>query len=335
MPACAQAAPEDKVARRDNAVDFGPPDALSSRMGEHLPAPTGATEKLRAMSMSVVAGLFLLGLKAGAYWWTGSTAILSDLGESLAHMAAVGFAAYSLWLSLQPADTNHLYGHAKIGFFSAGFEGAMIMAAAIYILYEAWAAAWQGPRLDHIPIGLALTAGAAVLNGALGWHLVRTGRLRGSIILEANGHHVLTDCWTSLGVLIALGLVLLTGWLYWDPLFAAAAAINILVAGFRLIRRSVSGLMDAADPEMHELIERVVSDETSRRGISHHNLRHRNVGDAHLVELHLVFPANELLRDAHRIATEIEEAVEAKIQPAGHVITHLECEGDHAGGRRG
>jgi cation diffusion facilitator family transporter len=303
-------------------------------MGEQLPAPTGAAEKLRAMTMSVGAGILLLGLKAIAYWWTGSTAILSDLGESVAHLAAVGFAAYSLWLSLQPADANHLYGHTKIGFFSAGFEGAMIMGAAIYILYEAWGAAWNGPQLDHISIGLVLTAGAAALNGALGWHLVRTGRLRGSIILEANGHHVLTDCWTSLGVLIALGLVKLTGWLYWDPLFAAVAAINILVAGYRLVRRSVSGLMDAADPEMHELIEQIVSAETGRRGISHHNLRHRNVGDAHLIELHLVFPAEALLRDAHRIATEIEEAVEVKIHPAGHVITHLECEGDHAGGRR-
>ncbi|MFM8684217.1 MAG: cation diffusion facilitator family transporter [Chthoniobacterales bacterium] len=303
-------------------------------MGEHLPRPADAPEKMQAMGMSLAVGLLLLVLKAVAWWYTGSTAILSDLGESVAHMAAVVFATYSLWLSLQPADDNHLYGHAKIGFFSAGFEGAMIAIAALYILYEAGKAAWFGPEINHIGIGLALTATAAVLNGALGWYLVRTGRRRGSIILEANGHHVLTDCWTSLGVLLALGLVQMTGWPYWDPIFAAAAAVNILVSGIRLVRRSVSGLMDAADPEANRIIDAIVKEETAKRGISFHNLRHRNVGDAHLVELHLDFPADALLKDAHRLATEIEDAIESKIRPAAHVITHLECEGDHADDER-
>ena len=206
----------------------------------------------------------------------------------------------------------------------------MIAIAALYILYEAGKAAWFGPEINHIGIGLALTATAAILNGALGWYLVRTGRRRGSIILEANGHHVLTDCWTSLGVLLALGLVQMSGWPYWDPIFAAAAAVNILVSGIRLVRRSVSGLMDAADPEANRIIDAIVKEETAKRGISFHNLRHRNVGDAHLVELHLDFPADALLKDAHRLATEIEDAIESKIRPAAHVITHLECEGDHA-----
>ena len=299
-------------------------------MGEELPAPSAATEKKFAMALSVAAGILLLALKALAWAYTGSSAILSDLGESTAHLVAVGFAAYSLWLTLRPADANHLYGHAKISFFSAGFEGAMIIAAAFYILYEATGALLEGPRLSHLPVGLAITAVTAALNGALGWHLVRTGQRRGSIILEANGHHVLTDCWTSLGVLVALGLVHFTGWLYWDPLFAIAAALNILVSGLRLVRRSVGGLMDAADPQTHRTIENIVTTETARHGISHHNLRHRNVGDAYLIELHLTFPPGILLRDAHRIATEIEDAVEKNIHPAAHVITHLECDGDHA-----
>lgn len=299
-------------------------------MGEELPAPSAAAEKKFAMALSVAAGLVLLALKAVAWAWTGSTAILSDLGESAAHLVAVGFAAYSLWLTLRPADANHLYGHAKASFFSAGFEGAAIIAAAAYILYEATRAFIRGPELSHLPVGLALTAVTAVLNGALGRHLVHTGRRRGSIILEANGHHVLTDCWTSLGVLAALTLVALTGWPYWDPLFAVAAALNILLSGLRLVRRSVSGLMDAADPAVHRIIEEIVSTETGRHGITHHNLRHRNIGDAHLVELHLAFPDAVLLRDAHRVATEIEEALERSIHPAAHVITHLECDGDHA-----
>jgi len=298
-------------------------------MGEALPAPSAAAEKKFAMTLSVAAGVLLLVLKAFAWAWTGSTAILSDLGESAAHLVAVGFAAYSLWLTLRPADANHLYGHAKVSFFSAGFEGAAIIAAALYILYEAVGAVVRGPELSHLPVGLALTAVTAVLNGALGWHLVRTGKKRGSIILEANGHHVLTDCWTSLGVMVALTLVTLTGWTYWDPIFAIAAALNILLSGFRLVRRSVSGLMDATDPAVHRAIEEIVKRETAKHGITHHNLRHRNIGDAHLVELHLDFPPDILLRDAHRVATAIEDSLEKSIHPAAHVITHLECEGDH------
>lgn len=297
-------------------------------MGEHLPTPKDGAEKKFAMGLSVAAGALLLVLKGLAWTYTGSTAILSDFGESAAHIVAVCFAAYSLWLTHKPADANHLYGHAKISFFSAGFEGAMIMAAALYIIFEAAMAAWRGPEISHIGVGLALTVTGVVLNGALGWYLVRTGRRRGSIILEANGHHVLTDCWTSLGVLVALGLVSFTGWMYWDPLFAAGAAINILVTGAKLVRRSIGGLMDAADPEVNELIERMVSEETGRRGITHHNLRHRNIGDAHLVEFHLAFPDDALLRDAHRVATEIEAALENAIRPAAHVITHLECESE-------
>lgn len=281
------------------------------------------------MKLSVMTGVFLLVVKAVAWWITGSTAILSDLGESVAHLVAVFFAAYSLWLSMKPADSDHLYGHAKASFFSAGFEGALIIAAALYILYSAAGDLVNGPQLSHLPIGLALTALAALLNGALGWHLIRIGKQRGSIILEANGHHVLTDCWTSLGVLMALGLVHLTNWMYWDPIFAIIAALNILFSGLRLVRRSVSGLMDAADPRVHRQIIELVDAETRRHDITHHNLRHRNIGDAHLVELHLTFHREILLRDAHRIATEIERVVEENIHPAAHVITHLECDGDH------
>ena len=298
-------------------------------MGEHLPAPSAAAEKKFAMSLSIAAGVLMLVLKAVAWTWTGSTAILSDLGESVAHLAAVAFAAYSLHLALRPPDANHTYGHAKIGFFSAGFEGAMITVAALYIIYEAVASLFRGPELTNLSIGIALTATASLLNGALGWHLVRTGRRRNSIILEANGHHVLTDCWTSLGVLLALGLVTLTGWPYWDPIFAIAAALNILLSGANLVRRSVGGLMDAADPRTNALIRSIVDEETRRHGITHHNLRHRNIGDAHLVDLHLCFPDDILLRDAHRVATAVEEAIESAVKPAALVTTHLECEGDH------
>ncbi len=293
-------------------------------MSERLPPPTGVAEKQMAMRLSLVIGVVLLVLKATAWQITGSSAILSDTAESVAHLVAVGFACYSLWLSLKPADPNHLYGHAKISFFSAGVEGALIAVAAGYIILTAVLEILRGPELEQLGIGLALTAFTAVVNALLGWHLVRTGRQRGSIILEANGHHVLTDCWTSLGVLLALSLVWLTGWTYWDPLFAILAALNILRSGSSLVRRSIGGLMDASDPVLQARLHDLLTAEAGRHGISYHNLRHRNVGDAYVIEVHLVFPATTPIREAHSTATLIEQAVEAAIKPAAQVITHLE-----------
>ncbi len=281
------------------------------------------------MRLSLAAGVAMLLLKGGAYLITGSSAILSDAAESVVHIIAVSFAAYSLRLSHKPADEDHLYGHAKIGFFSAGFEGAMIVAAAIFIIYTAISKWLGGLELQHLGIGTGLTAFAALLNGALGWHLIRTGRRRQSLIIEANGHHVLTDCWTSLGVLVGLTLTMLTGWLAWDPIFALLAAANILVSGVRLMRASFQGLMDAADPDTHRQLLEVLDREAKHHAIRHHHLRHRNAGDAHWVEVHLLFPRDMRIQDAHRIATEVEQAIEESLQPRAYVTTHLECIEDH------
>ncbi len=294
-------------------------------------ARTGADQAaLRwAMRLSLAAGVVMLLLKGGAYFITGSSAILSDAAESVVHLIAVGFAAYSLRLSHKPADADHLYGHAKIGFFSAGFEGAMIVAAALFIIYTAIGKWLGGLELQHLGLGTALTAFAALLNGVLGWHLIRTGRRRQSLILEANGRHVLTDCWTSLGVLVGLALTMLTGWLAWDPIFALLAAANILISGVRLMRASFRGLMDAADPDTHRQLLEVLDREAKRHAICHHHLRHRNAGDAHWVDVHLLFPRDMRIQDAHRIATEVEQAIEESLQPRAYVTTHLECIEDH------
>jgi len=165
---------------------------------------------------------------------------------------------------------------------------------------------------------------AATINGGLGGYLLWLGKKRKSLILEANGKHVLTDCWTSLGVLAALGMTALTGWLPWDPIFAIALALNILYSGVGLMRRSLGGLMDSADPEVHGQLERILAEHVARLGIQFHSLRHRNVGDAYWVEVHLLFPKGTPIDDAHRMATEIEEAIESSVEPAAQVITHLE-----------
>jgi len=283
----------------------------------------------RAMKLSVSVGLVMLVIKFAAYALTGSAAILSDAAESIVHIIAVLFAAYSLWLSLKPADAQHPYGHAKISFFSAGAEGALILIAAGYILYTAISDWIGGLALRNLDIGVALTALAAAINAGLGWYLVRVGRRRKSLVLEANGLHVLTDSWTSAGVVIGLLLAWSTGWLLFDPVCAILVALNIVYSGLRLIRRSVGGLMDAADPGVQQRVTALLDEACARHGISHHHLRQRFNGMAYEIDVHLVFPDDMPIRDAHRIATAIEHAIEQTIQPAVDVTTHLEPHDDH------
>jgi cation diffusion facilitator family transporter len=282
-----------------------------------------------AMNLSLATGLLMLVIKAGAYLWTGSSAILSDAAESVVHILAIFFAAWSLRVSDRPADDDHLYGHAKVSFFSAGFEGAMIIGAALFILYHAIHEWVTGISIEHLGLGTALTAVAAAINAVLGLYLLRTGKARHSLILEANGRHVLTDSWTSLGVLVGLGLVHLTGMLFWDPLFAIVVAVNILFSGVGLVRTSVGGLMDTADPETQAKLTELLTEQVRSHGIEFHDLRHRDVGNGHWVEVHLLFPDEMTIKEAHRIATEIERAIENRFETGAHVNTHLEAREDH------
>jgi cation diffusion facilitator family transporter len=282
-----------------------------------------------AMNLSLVVGIFMFAMKVGAYLLTGSAAILSDAAESVVHVAAVVFAAYSLRLSYRPADKDHLYGHAKISFFSAGFEGAMIVIAALYIIYESVHKWLTGLQLENLGAGTALTAAAAAINGGLGGYLVWLGRRKHSVILTANGKHVLTDCWTSIAVMVGLALVLTTKWLPFDPICGIIMAGNILRSGWGLMKSAFFGLMDKADPETQSRLIEILDSETQQRGLSYHELRHRNMGDSHWVELHLLFPEGVSLADAHRIATEIERAIERSLEPRANVTTHMECSSDH------
>ena len=282
-----------------------------------------------AMNLSLGVGLLMFVMKLGAYLLTGSAAILSDAAESVVHVAAVIFAAYSLRLSYRPADEDHLYGHAKISFFSAGFEGAMIILAAFYIIYESVHKWLGGLQLENLGAGTVLTAVAAAINGGLGGYLVWLGRRKNSLILEANGKHVLTDCWTSIAVLVGLALVLTTKWLPFDPICGIIMAGNILWSGAGLMKSAFVGLMDTADPAAQAKLSGILDRETGQRGLGYHQLRHRNLGDAHWVEVHLLFPEGVSLTDAHRTATEIERVVESSLEPRAYVTTHLECASDH------
>jgi cation diffusion facilitator family transporter len=283
----------------------------------------------RAMSWSLGIAIGMVFLKMGAYFITGSAAILSDAAEAIVHVVAVLFATYSLRLSSKPADATHRYGHAKIGFLSAGVEGSLILLVAFYIYFHSGKKLIYPEPVENLPIGIVLTTVAGFISGALGFYLIRRGRQYHSVVVEANGKHTLTDCWTSAAVLISLVLTWAFRWPLIDPLIGILIATNILVTGIRLVRSGFSGLMDAADPAVQQSIVELLDRETSKRGVSYHNLRHRNLGDTNWIEFHLVFPAGVLLSDAHRVATEIEETLETNVPSGAKVTTHLESALDH------
>lgn len=281
------------------------------------------------MRLSLIAGFVMLVLKVGAYVLTGSASILGDAAESVVHVAAVMFAAYSLNLVGKPADADHRYGHGKVEFFSAGIEGFLIIIAAVFISYEAVDHWIHGVKPSEVGSGLLLIVLTIIINGALGTYLIWNGRKANSLILISNGKHVLVDCWTSLGAIVGVGLTAWTGWFGWDSICGVVMALNILVSGYGLIARSVHGLMDVADPALAKQLDEAMARETAKHAVSFHALRHRDAGSIHWVDVHFLFKGDISLREAHRIATQIERAVHRSVDKQVVITSHLECEDDH------
>jgi len=285
---------------------------------------TAVRQQKTAMGLSLAVGFVMLGGKMYAYVITGSAAILSDAAESVVHVLAVSFASFSLWLSLRPPDESHPYGHDKISFFSAGFEGAMIVIAAVYIIFEAIMKWIAGLELRNLDTGMVCVAAAGSINAALGGYLVWQGKRHNALILIANGKHVLTDSWTSFGVVLGLMLTLWTGWLPFDPILAIIVALNILWSGTALIRQSVGGLMDERDPLTQATVLKVLERETKKRGLKFHEVRHRNNGSSLWIDFHLLFPNHTDIEEAHWKATEVEAELKSAFTIPVTVITHLE-----------
>lgn len=285
---------------------------------------SGVEEQKRVMNFSLVAALVLLGVKVSGAVMTGSSAIYSDAAESVVHFLAVAFACWALRLSIKPADETHHFGHDKVSFLSAGFEGAMISAAAMLIFYEAARQFLFGVEIRNLGFGLAVTSLAAGVNLILGLALVAVGKKSGSPLVRANGMHVLTDVWSSVAVLIGLGLYHVTGWVWWDPVVAILVACNILRVGIRLIRESLGGLLDEADPLIEGRVRELLDREVASMGLSYHNFRHRHSGRTHWVEFHLVFDDHLSVGEAHDQATRLEAMVADLLSPDGRVISHLE-----------
>ncbi len=281
-------------------------------------------DQSRVMSLSLWVAVVLLVVKVTAAVLTGSSAIYSDAAESVTHVLAVAFAAWALRFSHKPSDETHHFGHDKVAFLSSGFEGAMISAAALLIVSQAVRQAFVGGQIESMGLGMILTGAAAAVNLFLGGALIRVGKKRNSALLRANGEHVLADVWTSAGVLIALVLVMATGWKWWDPICAVLAAGKLLWTGGKLMRESFGGLMDEADLKVEKELRDCLDAESAARGLSYHNLRHRHSGRTHWVEFHLVFPDRTGLGEAHEIATLIEGKVAALLGPEVRVISHLE-----------
>ncbi len=283
-----------------------------------------------AMRISLIVGVLMLAAKVSAYLLTGSSAIFSDAAESVVHVVAVAFAVFSLWLSTRPADPKFHYGYERIAFFSAGFEGAMIVVAAGSILYttiEKWR---HGLVFEDLGNGVILIAGAGVLNAILGWYLLRLGRRNCSLILEADGKHVLTDSWTSFGVVVGILLVMLTGWKVLDPLVALAVAGNILWSGGSLVWQAAKGLMDYSDPAVGHQIRSNLDSICDEFGLQYHGVRFRTTGYRLIIEIHLLFPQSMALGEAHRLATLVEERLTVDLAMPSEVTTHLESLEDHS-----
>jgi cation diffusion facilitator family transporter len=282
-----------------------------------------------AMRLSLIVGLAMLIGKTSMYLMTHSAAIFSDAAESVVHVIAVRFAWFSLRLSTRSASPQFLYGYERITFFSAGFEGAMIVVA-VAILYESIRKWMTGLQLEHLGAGTALILLAGMCNAALGYYLLRVGRRTNSLILEADGKHVLTDSWTSFGVVGGLGLVLLTHWKPFDPLVAIAVAANILWSGGHLVWHSAVGLMDYSDPEAGRKIRQKLDSICSELAIQYHGVRFRTTGYRQIIEVHLLFPHLTSVSEAHRLATILEERLPAELGMPAEVMTHLESLEDHA-----
>jgi len=281
---------------------------------------------LRFAIGSVVVAALVLALKLGAWALTGSVALLADALESVVNVAAAIAALVAVHYSSMPADANHPYGHTKAEYFSAVLEGALIVIAAVVILNEAWGA-WRHPVAPEQPgYGLAVSALATAINGGWASLLFRQGRRSRSPALLADARHLVADVVTSFGVLVGVGLVALTGILWFDPLLAALTALNILWSGGRLVRESVGGLMDeAVEPGLLARIRGAVSTHAAG-AIEAHDLRTRHAGRLTFIEFHLVVPGMMTVDEAHAICDRVEAALKAEIESATITI-HVEPEG--------
>jgi len=280
--------------------------------------------RLKVMALSVAVSTLLMASKFYAFWLTGSSAVLSDALESIINVVASSFALGSVVLAAKPPDPSHPYGHGKAEFFSAGFEGALIILAAGWIVWESAPRILQPSSLPHLDAGLLVLLATGIANFGLGLVLVRTGRRTRSAAIAADGKHILTDVYTSAGVLIGLVLVRQTGWYWLDGAIACLVAVNIIFIGVRLVRESFSNLMDASDPNLLDEITGVITRHRRESWIDIHHLRAWRSGERIHVDFHIILPRDLSLEQAHREVMEIESLLKSHVPGLADALIHAE-----------
>lgn len=284
----------------------------------------GPAKHLRwPIALSILAALVTIGMKSTAYFLTDSVGLLSDALESCVNLFAAVAAYLALWYAAKPADPGHTYGHEKIEYLSSGLEGALILVAGLVTAGYALYRLLHPEPLEALEIGTLVALAASGVNLVVARILLVQGRKHRSIVLEADGKHLMSDVWTSVGVVCGLGLVMLTGWTPLDSLLAIAVGLNIMWTGGELIRRSFDGLMDHAIPAEEQDRIRNIIRETLPAGADFHGLRTRRAGARRFIEFHLLIDGDMSVRDAHHVAHRVEEALVAAL-PGLEVTTHVE-----------
>ena len=277
--------------------------------------------------LSIASALATILLKGWAWWLTGSVGLLSDALESFVNLAGAMMALAMLTLASLPADDNHAHGHGKAEYFSSAFEGFLILIAAVGIGYAAIERLFNPQPIEAVGIGLAVSVIASVINLATSRILMGVGRKFKSITLEADAHHLLTDVWTSVGVIIGVGLVWITGWLWLDPVIAFLVAINIVWTGWQLLQRSAAGLMDVSIPEEEIKAIEAVLDGYRKQGVEFHALRTRQAGTRAFISFHLLVPGAWTVQHGHDWSERVEADIRMAVTNA-HITTHLEPKED-------
>ncbi|MBK7451093.1 MAG: cation transporter [Anaerolineales bacterium] len=290
---------------------------------QNTPDTTDRKFLTRFAWVSIGAAVLTILLKTIAYLLTGSVGLLSDALESLVNLVGALMALAMLTVAARPADEDHEYGHSKAEYFSSGVEGTLIVIAAISIIVTAAPRLWNPQPLEQVGLGLAVSVGASVVNLLAAFFILRAGKKYKSITLEANAHHLMTDVWTSVGVIAGVGLVALTGWQRLDPIVAFIVAANIIWSGGRIVRDSVLGLMDTALPnEEREVIIKIL-DKYKKDDIQYHALRTRQSGARRFTSFHILVPDSWTVLQGHQLLEKIEAEIRNAL-PDITVFTHLE-----------
>lgn len=286
----------------------------------HSPDQTSLT---RYAWLSIAAALFTIALKATAYHFTGSVGLLSDALESTANLAAAIVALIALNMAARPANDEFTFGYSKVEYFASGFEGGMILLAAAGIMITALPRLIRPQPLEQLGLGLMVSVIASLINLGVALVLMRAGKKYGSITLESDAHHLMTDVWTTAGVLIGIALVWVTGFTRLDPIIALLVAANILYTGYRLLGRSGRGLLDAALPPEQLASVKAILDSYQSLGVKYHALRSRQAAARNFLAVHLLVPGNWSVRRGHKLAEQVEQQVLAAL-PNTNIVTHIE-----------